>query len=170
MCPAGDPKIHDLDRVVLSKTDVALFDVPVHDSLLVCCTQSSTDLQNDIHLLFEAEGRLLLHEGCQIPANNVLHYDVGHALVVPEVIDGDDVRVLETSCQTGLLLQSANELGLFQIHRGKKLDGYVPFDHRIVGVVNGTHSALAQKRKDLILIDSLRRLPHGHNSQDNEGE
>ena len=107
----GDAEVHDFDDALLRDHDVAGLDVPVDDAHMVGVVQGTQHAQHDLLAVALAQGAVLLEDGPQGLALDVLHDKVGHPLMVAlvvgqyllaRVVDGDDVGVVEQGDRVGL--------------------------------------------------------------------
>jgi hypothetical protein len=137
---AGHAEVHDLDPALVGEEDVGGLDVTVHDPDLVRVGQAFEHGDHDRDLALQAEGRGGPHHVEEVVAAEELHRDVGRAVgVVAEVEHRHHVRMhhardrARLALEAVLLLRIARDLG--QHH----LEGDVPLEERIAGVVHDPH-------------------------------
>ena len=125
----------------------------MHDALRVGEGEAVEDLLHDRELVLEAREGALREQLPQVLALEQLHGHVGHALLLPEVVDGDDVRVVELGGGLGLALEAvAGALVLAEL-AGDDLDRDLAAEHRVEGAEDLAHGALAELLHDLELAD-----------------
>ena len=90
-------------------------------------------------------------------ARDVLHGDERLAVVLADVVDGDDVGVLQPRRQPRLALEALAHVGVVD---AQHLDRDEAIDRRIEGEEQRAHPALAEAFADAVAIDGLRQL-HG---------
>src|SRR5262249_31186368 len=79
--------------------------------------------------------------------------DVVGAAVLPDVMDGNDVRMVEPAGYLRLINEALDGLLVFLVRFGKKLDGDEAVQDRVLALVNHAHAALADAAVNLILAD-----------------
>ena len=89
----------------------------------------------------------------QVAALEELHRHVGEAVLLAEVEDGDDVRVVELRRGLGLALEARRKSGSSARARRDRLEGHVAVQERVVGLVDLAHRALADLPDDPVLAD-----------------
>ncbi len=91
---------------------------------------------------------------CGHPLLQVLTFEVFHGeerlpLVVPEIVDGDDVLVGELAGGAGFAKETlADFLTRFEV--GDELDGDHALEQRVEGAVDDTHAALTELFDELV--------------------
>ena len=107
-----------------------------------------------------AGDRALLHALAQVGALEQLHREVRDAVVLAEVVGGDDVRMVELARGLGLeqeaLLVLRAPVGVLVQDDGLQRDHAV--EVRILGLVDDAHRAAAELAEDLVAADLLRVL------------
>ena len=96
----------------------------------------------------------------EVAALEELHGHVDEAVLLAEVEDGDDVRVVELGGRLGLALEAAAEVGLGGEGRGDRLDRDEAVQERVLGLVDLAHRALADLPDDPVLPDPVQ-VHHG---------
>src|SRR6185295_6058521 len=91
------PEVEDLDVAARLDVDVAGLEVAVDDAFLVRGGEAFADLLHHLDLAAEVPERLRADRLAEVNPLEELHRDVSDAGVVPELVDGDDVRVIERS-------------------------------------------------------------------------
>src|SRR5437016_14471367 len=92
-------------------------------------------------------------------ALNVFHGDVHHAVLLTSIVNRYDIRMVEYTGGTGLILEAAQHILGFEpvnIHTHGLQRDRTP-NRGIQGLVNHTHGAAAKFRDDLVSTDSLER-------------
>ena len=91
--------------------DIRGFDVPVNDSLSVGRVQSVRDLDRQFQESIRFEARPL-NEMFESLALQQLHGDKGLAFILIHIVNGADVRVIQTGGSLGLALETRQRLGV----------------------------------------------------------
>jgi hypothetical protein len=99
---AADPRdaeIHDhrhpVIHAVLQNHDVARLDITVNDASLVGIGQAIADVNDDPKPLRKSERNTLFDHRVQAGAFEVLHHQVGMAVLLAEVVDRNNVWALQ---------------------------------------------------------------------------
>src|SRR5439155_12077752 len=134
--------------------DVGGFDVPVDDSLGVGGFQSIEYLDAKIQEFVRRDGPFLdsLLQGLALQA---LHDDEGAAILVADVENRADVRVIQGGSGARLPLEPAERLRISRDFLGQKLEGHEPVQANVFGLVDHAHSAPAQLLDDAVMRDGL---------------
>ncbi len=152
----GDPEVHDLDLALRRHADVGGLDVAVHDAVAVGVAEAVADLADDVELPLEWAARSRFWISLlEVDALDELHGDVGLALVLAEVVDGDDVAVAQSAGGLGLAQEALAQVGRVGQARDHGLEGDLAVDERVDGLVDGAHAPAAQHPLDLVLSYSL---------------
>ena len=91
----------------------------------------------------------------QVLALEELHRHVEEAVLLPEVVHGDDVRVVEKRRRLRLALEALQGLVAGGDPGGERLQGHEPVEDRVLGLVDLAHRAAAELADDLVLSDPL---------------
>ena len=89
----------------------------------------------------------------EVLALEVLHGDVRQALVLAELVDGDDVAVVEPAGGLGLALEAGDQLGVADRGLAHHLDRGQAVDRRVPALVDHAEGAAADLLEDLELAD-----------------
>ena len=84
-----------------------------------------------------------------------LHRDIGEAVGLADVVDGDDIGVGERAGGPGLAQEAADEAEILAEFRLQHLDREHAVDARIVGAIDVGHRAFADAPFDHIAADAL---------------
>ncbi len=101
-----ETEVEDLDAAVFGDEQVFGFQVAVHDPLFVRRRQAARDLDRVVRGLAHRQ-RPARHSRPKRFALEQLLHDVGRALVLAELVDGGDVRVVQPARGLRLLLEAA---------------------------------------------------------------
>ena len=83
----------------------------------------------------------------------VLHDDEGAPLVLPHVVDGDDVRVGEGGKDLRLAPEPRERDGVGRERRHEQLDGHVAVEPRVTGPVDLAHGTGPERSGNLVGAD-----------------
>ena len=106
-------------------------------------------------LLVERLQQLAVDRLAQVDALEQLHRHVEEALLLPEVVHGDDVGVVEQGRRLGLALEALQGLVVGAEAGGERLEGDEAVQHGVVGLVDLAHRAAAELADDRVLADPL---------------
>jgi hypothetical protein len=154
-------EVEDLHPSVGLDVDVAGLQVAMDDVLGVGEGQPVADLLHDLELLFEGLGRVGSDQVFEVFPLEQLHGHVDLALLLAEVVDGDDVRVVEAGGGPRLALEALAQLVVGAKAGGDRLDGDKAVQDGILGLVHDAHGPLAERSEDLVLPEPLQLHP-GH--------
>jgi len=87
----------------------------------------------------------------QRAALQILHRDERMALVLIDVVDRADVRVVERRCRAGFLSKAVQGVRILGQFPAQKLQGNEPAELRILGLIHDSHSAAADSLDDSIM-------------------
>ena len=90
----------------------------------------------------------------QRPAGHVLHRDVGHAVVLEEVEQGYDVRVVELRRQPRLADEALRDRGIVALEV-QALEHDLPVERRLTHEEDDGHPAPGEHPDDLVAADAL---------------
>ena len=90
--------------------DVAGFDVPVHDALLMGVVQPVAHLSHDREPVFERQA-VVADDLAQLPAVEQLHDDEEAPVVLAHLVDRHDVRMAQPGAGLGLAEEAGSLLG-----------------------------------------------------------
>ena len=93
-----------------------------------------------------------------------LHRHVEEAVLLPEVVHGDDVRVVEERRRLRLALEALQGLVAGGDPGAERLQGHEAVEDRVPGLVDLAHRAAAELADDLVLADplALHAVTAGH--------
>jgi hypothetical protein len=134
--------------------DVRGLEVAVDDALGVRVRERLGDAREDAHALAEVEP---LHGVRERAAFDELHDEVGEAVDVARVVDGDDARVAEARGGMGLAPEALDDLGLVLVRAAENLHGDGPVELAVAAAIDDGHRAAP----DLRLEDVRPQLSRG---------
>jgi hypothetical protein len=141
-------EVEQLDVAVARNHDVFRFEIAMRDATLVSAAEDVGDFRGDAERLAQLH-RSAGHETAQRLAFDELHRDVGDRILAADVVDGHDVRMIESRGGARLLLEAPERLGAGDVRR-QDFQRDVAVELRITGAVNLSHSAGADRRDDAI--------------------
>jgi hypothetical protein len=80
----------------------------------------------------------------------MLEHEKVHAVLVPDIVQGADVRMAQLRDRFGFAVESRAEGFVPGQIRGQDLDGHRALEAGVAGLVDLAHAALAQRRDDLV--------------------
>src|SRR5262249_45474189 len=162
-CHLRDAEVQDLHLPLAKHHDVARFDVPVHDPLLMCVVKPVAYLHHNVQLVFERQGLALVDEVSQFLTVQYLHDDEEAPILFPHVEDSDDVRMAEPGACLGFAEKSRTKLISDLDLVRDNLQGDAAIENRIKGLEDSSHTAAPDPLENLIFSDPFRhgicRLP-----------
>ena len=84
-----------------------------------------------------------------------LHGDEGLAVVLADVVDGADIRMIEGGGGLGLAQETGPRLGVLRDTIGQQLQSHKAVQTRVLGFVNDAHAATAEPLDDAVVRDGL---------------
>ena len=152
-----ETEVQDLDDTGARDEHVPRFEVAVHDPLFVRRGQALGDLDADLDGL---PGRqAAAHEKlAQRLAFKQLGDEERRALVRPDVVDRQNVRVVESACRLRFHLKTPKPVGVGCKLPGQNLDRDVTLEARVTGLVDLAHPPSADKGENLVRTQANARL------------
>jgi hypothetical protein len=95
------------------------------------------------------------YDAVECPARHELHGDEVDALVLPNVMDGDDPWVIERGGGLRFLHKAETAIAVSYFVGGKKLDGDEAIEVCVARFVDDTHAAFADLLKDFEVGERL---------------
>ncbi len=119
------------------------------DPLPMRLTQCVGDLDSVAQELVERQRSALeaLRQGL---AFHALHHQEVHAVLMPDVVQRADVRMIQTRDCLGLALEALAPFGIAGEVCGQDFDRHCSIQPRVARPVNFSHPARAQRRDDLV--------------------
>ena len=145
----GEAEVEDLHPAVAGQEDVVGLEVAVDDPLLVGGGEAAGDLDRVVHHLARRQ-RHPAHALAEGLALQQLAHHVGRAGLVPDVVDGDDVRMVEGAGGPRLLLEPLEARGIGAHRGGENLDRDLAAQARVAGAVDLAHRARPEQVHDLV--------------------
>jgi hypothetical protein len=122
---------------------------------------AAADLHGAVHRLARGK-RAALQPAAERLALETLEDHVRHSSFAPDIEDSEDLRVIQGGDGTGLLLETAQSLGIAGLIRGQDLEGDVAPEPRIAGPENLAHPPCVDRSKDAIRTEAhAGRERHG---------
>ena len=91
----------------------------------------------------------------QGPPLQTLHDDERPALVLADVVDGADVRMIQGRGRLRLTLEALAGCRVFEVGLGKELQGHMAVKACVLGLVDDAHAPAAQFLDDAVVGDDL---------------
>ena len=110
------------------------------DAVLVCGVEGLGNLRSDVERLREREGAVEQPLGERF-ASEVLHHEVGGAVVLAHIEERTDVRVGQAGDGLRFPREARAALRVGVQFRGKDLDGNRAIEAGVAGLVDLTHAA-----------------------------
>src|SRR5207253_1763535 len=131
--------------------------------------RSLEDLDREVDRAHRLERRLLANQLLERPTRQVLHRDEVRLLVLPAVVDTDDVRMLEPRRRLRLAADGLAEPGVRPAPAVQRLQGELAAELLVLGQVHVSHASAAQAREDLVAaVDDRADCDLGHRQRPSE--
>ena len=137
----GESKVEHFHVPVGAQHDVLGLDVAVEDVRLVSGGERARDADRDVDDLADAERLAGVEAVAQRLPFDVLGRDEVPRLLLPHLVDGNDVGVVELRGRARLALEPAHTLGVFGEALRQELQGDFPPQGGVLGEVNLSHAA-----------------------------
>ena len=148
--PARDSEIDDLHLAGAPDDDVLRLDVAMQDSGAVCCRDRRCDLRADREERASLDA--VLQQLAQRPPRQILHRDEVLAVVLADLVDRHDARVIQRRQRLRFVAQRA-----LRGVASQQLQRDVALERRISREEDLTHPAVAEQAHDLIAADRVHR-------------
>ncbi len=136
---------------MLGNEHIGRFEIAVHDTGLVCPCQSVGELDRPGEDLFECQS---IGDGLvERSALDVLHGDIGDAIVAAHVVDGHDVGMVEGGGGSCLLLEAAMTVCVRDRGGSQDLDREVTVEALVASAVDLTHASGPYGFQDLVAAE-----------------
>ena len=147
-------EIKDLRRAPVGDEDVARLDVPVDDRPRMGRLEGFEDLTCEIEQALGRHGAPADHL-LQGLARQQLHDDEVQPLVLPDVVDRADVRMIQSRGGAGFAAESVQRCGIAPGALGQDFQGHLAAQARVPRPVDLSHAALADATEDLVVPECL---------------
>ncbi|MEJ2190107.1 MAG: hypothetical protein P8Y93_11990 [Acidobacteriota bacterium] len=145
----GNAEVEQLDATVRRQKNVLRLDVAVDDTLGVGRPEAGSHIAGDFHDPLDRHPAFPQAIPEVLPFEK-LHDRKGDTILVPEVIDGENVRVGEPGDGAGFSFEAFDLPGIGGGGFAEDLDRDLAFEPGVHGAVDDAHAALAQSVEDLI--------------------
>ena len=142
-------EIEDLHQPVGGKKNVLRLEVAVDDPLGVGGRQTVGHRHTVLHSL-SPRNRRPAHALPKCLTLQQFHDDIGNALLRPDVVNSQDVRVRKSGDGFGLALKPRQRLGVARGRIRKHLDGHLTLETRVLRAIDLAHAARAERSDNLI--------------------
>ena len=151
----GQPEIEDLSLPPSGDEDVGRLDVPVDDPSSVRGFKTVGHFER--HRQDLAQPPPLRKDGLsQGLALEQFHGDEGLPLILVDVIDGTDIRVVQGRGRLGLPLEALQRAAVPRQRFGQKFQGHGALEPGVLGLVNHSHAAAAELPDYLVAAGECR--------------
>ena len=148
---SGQAEVQDLHAVGFRlQPDVGRLDVAVDQPALVGRRQSQGHLPADAQHLGHRELALALQSHVQRLAFEKLHGQEGHAAILADLVNGDDVVVLDRRRGSGLTQEALPGTLAGSQGRQHRLEGNDPIQMRVLGAEDDAHAPDSEDLQDTV--------------------
>ena len=134
--------------------DIGGLDISMHDALGMRRIQRVRDIDCEAQQEIEFEGTAA-DAMLQGLAFKVLHNDEGSPILLSDIVDGTDVRMVETGSSLSFATKTRKKVLVGSDVLRKKLQGDAATERCILGLENDTHAAAAQPLQNAVVRDGL---------------
>ena len=118
------------------------FDVPMNDALRVRGIECIRNFNREFEHLANIE-RMLLNSMLQSLAIQIFHDHEEPAVLLADFVNGADISVIQSGCGSGFALEPFEGLRIRGEFVREKFQSDGTAEHRVLGLVNDTHSPAA---------------------------
>jgi hypothetical protein len=150
----ANPKIEDLRVPALGDEDIRRLNVTVNNAFRVRgveCVGNLDGQRQECLILQRTAGDHVL----QCHPIQKFHRDEGLAILFINLVDGADIRVVESRCRLRFTLETGQSLGVLGYLVRQELQRYKAVQLHILGLIDHTHPAAAQLLHDAVVRDGL---------------
>src|SRR5207245_7267541 len=134
----------------------------MNDPYAVRGFEGSADLLHDLDRFLGGELSLLMDEGAEVLALDILHGDELHPLGFAQVVNTNYIFVGDLASEEQFLLEAVENSLIAGKIGPNNFQGYWPTQLAVHGFVNRAHSAFAQNFENFVSLSQNRpRLQHG---------
>src|SRR4029077_7747851 len=153
-CDFCQAKIQDLGMTALGRKNICRLNIAMHDPLRVRRIERIGNLDA------ERKQRLQLHRTVadamfQRHAIEVLHDDERLAVLVTDVVDGADIRMVECRCSSRFTAESLERLPVLRHILRKEFQCDEAVKASVLGLVYDSHASAAELFDDAVMRDNL---------------
>jgi hypothetical protein len=145
----ADPEIGEEGLAVTVKQYVAWLNVAMDDPAGVGFVQRAGQPSDDVHRVLQVQATIAQQIG-QRAARHVTHDQERLAVMLAEVVNGDDGRMLEGGDDARFALEASTGCRLVAQITEQDLDRDIAADDGVVGQIDHRHAAVTQLGFDLI--------------------
>ena len=144
----GDAEVHHLDLAEAGDGDVVRLQVAVDDVVGMGRADRREELLGDVERLVDGHAALVLEDRAERLALDELHDDEERLVVLVEVVDAHDARVVEGRDGGRLALEAAPELGVAGVGVAQDLDRHRDLEAGMEAPVDDAHRAATELSLD----------------------
>ena len=146
------PEIQHFDEIVLGHHNVGRLQISVNNSRRVSLRQRFGDLHGILQRLVQPQP-VPADQLIQRFARHVLHRDERLPVLLANVIDRADVRMVQGRCSLGLTLKAGQRLGVSRNFRREELQCDEAMQPRVLGLVHYPHATATELLDDAVVRD-----------------
>ncbi len=142
---AGDAEVDEVGEVVTGDQDVGRLDITMHDPRGVGGVEGRGDLGDDGHRARRRQRAIPFEQAVQVGALDKAHLHEHFSVDFAVVVNGNDVRFLQTAGGPRFALHPLPEDGVLAELIGHQLDRDRPLLDGVFGLVDLAHSTAAEQ-------------------------
>ena len=150
----GQSEIQDLCLAARREENVRGLNVAMNDAFGMSRGKRVGYLNTHIEHQAHVYGRAVAAMFQRLPFQQ-FHGDERLILSLADIVDGANIRMIESGCSAGLTLKAVESLAISGHFGREKFQGNVAAEAGVFGFVDHAHSASAQPFEDSIVRDSL---------------
>src|SRR6185312_1122780 len=141
---AGNPEIENLHTAFIHDKNIARLDVAMNHALRVSMSQAVADSGGKVDLARQGNRPALLNDRFQRRAVQQFHGDVRHAILLAEIVNCDDARMMELRAGPGLAIETLLQLAVQISARKNGFESDAAIENRIPRQINRAHRTRAE--------------------------
>ncbi len=148
------PKIQNLCVSTFGHQNIGGLDVPVDDAFRVRGIErvGNFNCQSEQYIRLHGPSRDAMLQGHAVQK---LHDQKGMPVILPDLVDGADIGMVESRGRLRLSLETGQGLGVLRDRVGQKLQRHKPVQVDVLSLVDHTHAATAKLFNDAVMRDGL---------------
>ena len=150
----GESEIEDLGVAAFGDEEIRGLDVAMNDSFGMSSIEGVSDFDADIEQTFEFH-RPIADAVLQGNALEKFHGDEGFVVVVADVVNGADVRMVQCGCGLGFALKAREDLRIAGDIFGQELQRHEAVQAAVFRLVDNAHTAAPELFNDAVMRDGF---------------
>ncbi len=155
-CLFGQAEIQHLGLVAVGHKNVGGLDIAMNNAFRVRRFQRVRDLDGQLEQHIHRESLLPDPQLERLPFEQ-LHGDEIAAIGLPDLVDGADIRMVQSRRRAGFTLKALQRRSVFFQFSRQEFQGYVPAKIHVFGFIHHAHAAATKLVQDAVVRDGFAR-------------